>query len=123
MHPGLDPAYVLTHYRPFKRRVGVYEHRDYPLRVGRPVAPADRMRNDDQEAAADPLRVLEFLGSSEVVVTSAYHGLYWATLLGRKVVVANMFSSKFAAFPYPPALPRAQDTLEGQPSVLPSERV
>ena len=48
--------------------------------------------------------MLEFLGSSEVVVTSAYHGLYWATLLGRKVVVANMFSSKFAAFPFPPAL-------------------
>lgn len=34
-----------------------------------------------------------FLGSSEVVLTTSYHGLYWATLLGRKVVVleASMY--------------------------------
>lgn len=31
--------------------------------------------------------VLDFLGSSEYVVTDTYHGAYWATLLGRKVIV------------------------------------
>lgn len=30
---------------------------------------------------------VSFLGSSEVVLTTSYHGLYWATLLGRKVIV------------------------------------
>lgn len=30
--------------------------------------------------------VLDFLGSAEYVVTDTYHGMYWATLLGRKVI-------------------------------------
>lgn len=31
-------------------------------------------------------RIIRFLASGETVVTSSYHGAYWATLLGRKVV-------------------------------------
>jgi hypothetical protein len=31
--------------------------------------------------------VLDFLGSAEYVITDTYHGAYWATLLGRKVIV------------------------------------
>jgi len=39
--------------------------------------------------------VVPFLGSSEVVLTNTYHGVYWATLLGKKVIIVNPFSSKF----------------------------
>jgi hypothetical protein len=47
--------------------------------------------------------VLSFLASAAVVITSSYHGAYWATLLGRKVIAAP-FSSKFYAFRHPPIL-------------------
>jgi exopolysaccharide biosynthesis predicted pyruvyltransferase EpsI len=38
--------------------------------------------------------VAAFLGSAETVVTSSYHGAYWASLLGRRVVGIPT-SSKF----------------------------
>ncbi len=46
--------------------------------------------------------VIEFLGRSQTVVTNSFHGVYWATLLGKKVVCIP-FSSKFYGFKYPPA--------------------
>lgn len=47
---------------------------------------------------------LAFLGSAETVVTNSYHGMYWATLLGRNVVVYGPYSSKFCFFKYAPVL-------------------
>ena len=50
-----------------------------------------------------PVHEIEaFIGSAEVVVTNSYHGVYWSTLMGRKVVCLP-YSSKFYAFKYPPA--------------------
>ncbi len=49
--------------------------------------------------------IMAFLGSAEVVVTDSYHGIFWATLLGRKVV-AVPYSSKFYGFRHPPAYSR-----------------
>lgn len=46
---------------------------------------------------------LEYLASAQVVLTSAYHGMVWATLLGKKVVVTRQLSNKFKGWPYPPA--------------------
>ena len=43
-------------------------------------------------------KVLCFLGSANTVLTSSYHGAYWATLLGRNVIIVNPFSSKFFGF-------------------------
>lgn len=45
---------------------------------------------------------LDFLSSGETVVTSSYHGAYWATLLNRRVVVVP-WSSKFLYFKHKPA--------------------
>lgn len=51
----------------------------------------------------EPLdRIIPFLASARVVVTSSYHGIVWATLLGCKVV-ALPYSSKFYGFRHPPA--------------------
>ncbi len=49
--------------------------------------------------------IVAFLGSAEVVVTNSYHGIVWATLLGRKVV-ALPYSSKFYGFRHRPAYSR-----------------
>jgi hypothetical protein len=45
--------------------------------------------------ASDFMEVLRFFGSANVVVTNTYHGAYWATLLGKKVVIVNPWSTKF----------------------------
>jgi len=46
--------------------------------------------------------VINFLASGETVLTNSYHGAYWATLLGRKVVAAPAYSSKLQNLKYPP---------------------
>lgn len=43
---------------------------------------------------------LAFLASGETVVTNSYHGWYWATLMGRRVIVVSPFASKFYGLPY-----------------------
>jgi len=46
--------------------------------------------------------IVEFIGESEVIVTATYHGLYWANLLGRKVIVCDSdISTEIMTFPYP----------------------
>ncbi|KKN76114.1 hypothetical protein LCGC14_0373090 [marine sediment metagenome] len=40
-------------------------------------------------------QALQDIGSGETVLTNSYHGMYWATLLGRKVELMNKTSSKF----------------------------
>ena len=45
--------------------------------------------------------VINFLGSSNFVITNSYHGVYWATLLGKKVI-AIPYNSKFYGYKYPP---------------------
>lgn len=45
---------------------------------------------------------ITFLGSGETIITNSYHGAYWGTLLGRKVVIVNPYSTKFGYFKYQP---------------------
>ncbi|MDO6799724.1 hypothetical protein [Shimia thalassica] len=61
-----------------------------------------------------PRTVAEFLASGETVVTSSYHGVYWAQLIGRKVVCIP-FGDKFRTFQFSPHFAQAsswQDELE-----------
>lgn len=53
---------------------------------------------------------VRFLGSAGRVITNSYHGAYWAALLGRKVVVAAPYSSKFMHFRHRPAYSPAKDS-------------
>lgn len=46
--------------------------------------------------------IVEFLASAQVVITNSYHGVIWATLLGRRVICVP-YSSKFFNFRHPPA--------------------
>jgi len=56
-------------------------------------------------------QVLRFMGSAETVITSSYHGAYWASLLGRKVI-AVPFSSKFYGMKHAPVLVNAERAAE-----------
>lgn len=55
--------------------------------------------------------IVAWLGSASVVVTNSYHGVYWATLLARRVVCLP-YSSKFFGFRFAPAY--AQDAADWQ---------
>ena len=55
--------------------------------------------------------VIAFLGSGQTVVMTSYHGAYWASLLGRKVIVWNPFSSRFYSMRHPPLLLQEVDTI------------
>jgi len=44
--------------------------------------------------------MVSFIGKSETVVTGSYHAMYWAILLGKKIVVIPT-TTKFYDFKYP----------------------
>lgn len=83
MHPAFDESYVI------ERRIGYYLHKRIPLALQGNVA-----ASNDGAGIEDKIR---FLGSSEVVVTNSYHGVYWAMLLNRPVICIP-FGSKFYGF-------------------------
>jgi hypothetical protein len=63
------------------------------------LSPMESLNND----CTDIAKVIEHLASGETVVTSSYHGAYWATLLGRKVI-AIPYGSKFYHLKHMPTL-------------------
>lgn len=77
-----------------KNEVVVYEHKDFPMRNLDTDFP--KIKNNESFVG-----VINFLGSTELVITNSYHGAYWATLLNKKVIVLQPFSSKFFGFHHP----------------------
>lgn len=87
---------LLDKYRQVKpvHNVVVHEH---PLFMNIRVDRWPKMSNQYSSLEA----TLEFLASGRTVLTSSYHGAYWATLLGRKVVCVP-WSTKFFGFRHKP---------------------
>ncbi len=73
----------------------VFSHRKFRIKFKQ----FPSMSHDTQNLS----EVLDFLGSGQTIITSSYHGTYWGTLLGRRVL-AFPFSTKFLTLKYPPAL-------------------
>ena len=89
MHKSFDKK------REIKHEFVVFSHKKFQLNFeGFP-----RMTNED----IDLDKILDFLGSGETILTSSYHGAYWGTLLGRKVL-AFPFSSKFYTLKHRPGI-------------------
>lgn len=66
---------------------------------------------------------LRFLARFEFIVTNSYHGVYWATLLGRKVICLafknGLFSFRHAPAYFDPAEPsRAFDEAQAYPDAI-----
>jgi len=64
-------------------------------------------------------KIVDFLCSSEYVLTSSYHGTLWATYLGKKVIIANKFSSKFDTLAVPVHGLKPRETLHKQFGEIP----
>lgn len=89
MHPAFNTRFEI------KNPIVLYEHEKVRIEIdGFP-----RMDNSEM----DLRKVSQFLGSSETVITNSYHGVYWATLLGKRVV-AIPFSSRFHGFKHQPRI-------------------
>ena len=94
MHSAFDKKYEITN------EIVWFEHKKRLLdNKTFDKLPSPRMLNTGQNLQ----QILEFLGSAETVITNSYHGVYWATLLGRKVVCIP-WGSKFHSFKHPPTM-------------------
>lgn len=94
MHPAFDKKYeVKNDFVWFEHKKRLIDNKWFD------TLPGPRMLNTGQNIQ----QIIEFLGSGETVVTNSYHGVYWATLLGRKVVCIP-WGSKFKMFKHPPIM-------------------
>jgi hypothetical protein len=92
----LSPAFD-THRSP-EHEVVIYRHKRKP---GPAFLSMEFPTMDN--AMKDPVSVVDFIASGDTVVTSSYHGVYFAQLLGRKVVCIP-YNQKFYAFQNRPTM-------------------
>lgn len=93
MHPALSKKYAKRH------KVIWFEHKKQLIK--------DRAFGTDPilrfvNSGNDMDQTIELLGSAETVLTNSYHGAYWATLLGCRVIVVGPWSTKFANMRHAP---------------------
>jgi exopolysaccharide biosynthesis predicted pyruvyltransferase EpsI len=99
MSPLFDLPYKIKH------DIVLYKHASKEI-PGPPILGLPELNN---RASMDV--ALEFIASGEVVITNSYHGAYWATLLGRKVICIP-FSSKFYGYKFPPTYSNSINWIE-----------
>ena len=101
---------------PPTQRIGYYSHKRVPLVLnnrrysGRLQSmPFFRSRTQSSNNQGSNLRAkLEFMARFEFIVTNSYHGVYWATLLGRRVICAP-FKNGLHTFRHAPAYLEGDD--------------
>lgn len=103
----MSPLFDEFSSSPIRQRVGVYEHLREPLtpHIGGPgrflsrfFGPYSYLSN----RGTDFRKKLAFLAQSEFIITNSYHGVYWGTLLKRKVVCVP-FKNGLFSFKHAPA--------------------
>ena len=112
-HPAFDEKY------PIKRRIGIATHKDYQIKdFG-----FDSITNDK------PIEeVIRLIAESEIVISNSFHTIYWAQLLGKKVICYAPFSSRFFSYKYKPQylndIGKLEETIEkcDSPNILDEAR-
>lgn len=93
MHPAFDKHYKV------KNDIIVFEHKKQLLKpTAYGSSPIPRFVNSGNNME----QTIELLGSANTIVTNSYHGAYWGTLLGKKVIVLEPWSSKFYGLKHKP---------------------
>lgn len=93
MHPALRKNYAI------KNDVIWFEHKKQLIKdFGSDVIPRFVNSGDNID------QTIELLGSANIILTNSYHGAYWGTLLKKKVIVMNAWSSKFYAMRHVPRI-------------------
>lgn len=88
--------------------VVVYEHKDRPLGLDFPTK---------NNSVSFP-EAIRHIASGSTVLTNTYHGMYWGTLLSRKVI-AFPFSSRFYGMKYPVRLSEDGSWKESDGAIFP----
>lgn len=92
--------------------IGHYQHKNFRF------APSDQMTSIMANNGNDLEQKLEFLADHEFIVSNTYHGVYWATLLGRKVLClpfkSGLFSFRHRPAMIPTAIPNEEDLHRAQ---------
>jgi len=104
MHPCFEKKYITT------QKYGFYLHHEQTtVKSDTELTLTDNtgfkiigklMKNDEKNID----NVLNFLGSSEIIITNTYHGVYWGMLLNKKVILLQITSTKFNNMKYKPVL-------------------
>lgn len=93
MHPALRKNYAI------KNDVIWFEHKKQLIKdFGKDSIP--RFVNSGSNVE----QTIELLGSANIILTNSYHGVYWATLMRKRVVLVSPWSSKFQFFRHAPAV-------------------
>lgn len=77
------------------RKYGIVEHRSFPIQ---------EFEFEKIDNSVDICTILNFIGSSEIIITNSYHATYWAMLMKKKVIVYRMWSSKFEGMKWKPVV-------------------
>ncbi len=73
------------------QKVVAYEHFEWPLQV--------EIKHRENNWGEHLEQKLKLISSGELVLTNTFHGLYWATLLNRRAIIIDPFSTRFHLFP------------------------
>jgi hypothetical protein len=88
-------------YKDFKGEgISIYTHANFRLQLTNETLDVFPTMDNTEDFES----VIQFLSSAETIITNSYHGAYWATLMGKKVVVALPFSNKFFFFKHKPVI-------------------
>jgi len=94
MHEAFDKKYAI------KNDVIFFEHKKQLIKdFGRDPVPRFINSGNNFE------QTIELLGSANIILTNSYHGVYWGTLLRKKVIlVGGAWSSKFKFMKHQPVI-------------------
>jgi hypothetical protein len=93
MHPALRKQY------PIKNDVIWFEHKKQLIKsFGSDSIP--RFINSGSNIE----QTIELLGGATTIITNSYHGAYWGTLLKKRVIVVDPWSTKFYGLKHKPAI-------------------
>jgi coenzyme F420-reducing hydrogenase delta subunit len=94
LHPALRKKYTI------KNDIIIFEHKKQLIKeFGNDPIPRFVNSGDNIE------QTIELLGSANIILTNSYHGVFWGTLLEKRVIlIGGVWSSKFKWMKYPPVI-------------------
>lgn len=92
-----------------KKKIRCYIHSSYDFPEFLISSYESYMNNQNSKDKDSMKKALKFMSEAEYIITNSFHGVYWATLLNRKVIALpftkdghTKFSDKFMTIKYKP---------------------
>ena len=92
----MNPLFFKYREKRPKKKLGIYNHKRVPL-LNKSIADIPSIDNSGNNLEEK----LSFISQHEYILTNTYHGVYWATLMNRKVICIP-FKSGLFSFKHPP---------------------